>query len=336
MLWIIRRIEIFIKVYDLNNLDFSMNREEPMTDYREPPEPKPIITYIILGINLILYFLMELAGGSTNSDVLIKFGAKVNFLLWTGEYWRLITPIFLHIGITHLLLNSWSLYVFGPIVEKVFGHLKFLIIYLAAGLIGSIMSFIMTPNLSAGASGAIFGLMGALLYFTYSYREVINRHFIINLLLVIGFNIYFGFTNQGIDNYAHLGGLFGGLITSTILGTVNESIFSKVRITFAIVWLAVTISLISLSLQPDETNPDWNFHQGNQAFNAHNYKSAAQYYQKVLAVIPKSEDTHFNLGLTYINTNKIPEAIKEMQTVVKLNPSHQDALTILKELTGSK
>lgn len=319
-----------------NNRNYTNEGNPPFEKIQEPPEPKPIITYILLAINIIFYFLMELAGGSTNSEVLIKFGAKENILIWAGEYWRLITPIFLHIGVTHLILNSWSLYVFGPLVEKVFGRLKFLIIYLLAGLIGSIMSVIMTPNLAAGASGAIFGLMGALLYLSYYYRDAVNRHFVINLVLVILFNIYYGFTNAGIDNYAHLGGLFGGLITSTILGTVHESKFTKVKITLGFLWLTVILALLTLSLQPDEANPQWNFHQGNQAYEAHNYNSSVKYYQMVLKVTPNSVETHYNLGLAYKNLNRREEAIKEFQTVLELDPTRYAAYQFLSELNYAR
>lgn len=292
----------------------------------------PIITYFILAINILIFILTELAGGSTNRDVLIEFGAKDNLLIWSGEYWRLLTPIFLHIGISHLIFNSWALYVFGPTVEMMFGKIKFIIIYLIAGLTGSILSVIMTPSLSAGASGAIFGLMGAMFYFSYHFRHIINRNFVINLLLMLGINIFFGFTTPGIDNYAHLGGLTGGLLTSAVLGTRNEQTLNKIRIFSGVILVSIIILLGVYSVTPDQSSVEWNFTQGNTAFKSNNYTLAESYYLKVLSKEPDSEETHYNLGLTYLQQGKTTLTLKEMKEVLKLAPTNQNAAAIIERI----
>ena len=121
--------------------------------------------------NVILFILMYLFGnGSTNANTLLKFGANYGLLIRNGEYYRLITSAFLHIGLLHLLVNSYSLYVIGPQIESFFGKTKYIIIYLVSAIFGNLLSMLFTDGISAGASGAIFGLLGSMLYFGYHYR----------------------------------------------------------------------------------------------------------------------------------------------------------------------
>lgn len=181
----------------------------------------PFLTYTFLVINIIIFGLMTLAGGSTEQRVLIAFGAKVNSLILEGEVWRLITSIFVHIGVLHLFFNLYALKALGSLAEEMFGHRKFFFIYLLAGLGGSISSFIFSSALSAGASGAIFGLLGALVYYSYKRPSLWKSGLRTNLILVILVNIAFGLIVPGIDNFAHLGGLLTGtLITILIPKTV--------------------------------------------------------------------------------------------------------------------
>ena len=177
----------------------------------------PFLTYTLLGINLIVFLLMTLAGGSTNQNVLIAFGAKVNTLIQAGQIWRFFTSAFIHIGIMHLVFNLYALWALGPLTEESFGHRRFLIIYILSALGGSIASFLFTTALSAGASGAIFGLLGALLYFSYKRPYLWKSGLGMNLIIVIFVNFGFGLLQPGIDNFAHLGGLVTGTITSIVL-----------------------------------------------------------------------------------------------------------------------
>ena len=130
--------------------------------------------------------------------------------------------MFVHANILHLVSNMYALYVIGPIIEKYYGKGKFLLIYLGSGIIGSLFSVVLTNYASVGASGAIFGLFGALLYFGYKYRATLDgflRSSIIPTLLV---NLLLGFMIPGIDVSAHLGGLIGGLLFSYQTGVVNK------------------------------------------------------------------------------------------------------------------
>jgi len=176
------------------------------------------VVYSLMAINILVFLILSIYGGSTNSNTLILFGAKVNFLIERGEYWRLITPIFLHIGFAHLLFNTLALYYLGRLVEGIYGSIRFTFIYLIAGLTGNIASFLLSPHLSAGASGAIFGLFGALLYFGYHHRNFFYRTIGMEIITLLIINLALGFVYLGIDQYAHLGGLIGGGLASLLIG----------------------------------------------------------------------------------------------------------------------
>lgn len=182
----------------------------------------PWITMAIIAINVIMYLITAYlsyiyAGGSIfNSDtnVLVLLGAKVNSLIAQGEYFRLISCMFLHGGIVHLCVNMYSLYAIGPLVEKVYGKTKFIAIYFVSGICASIFSYVFSTSVSIGASGAIFGLLGAVLVFAIKSKEKTGNEFIRSILSVIFINIFIGVTLPNIDNFAHGGGLFGGMIIS--------------------------------------------------------------------------------------------------------------------------
>ena len=176
---------------------------------------------IFIGVNAGVFVLMCLAGGfaitSPDSAVLIGFGAKQNNLIAEQhQYWRLITSIFIHIGIIHLLLNNYALWIIGQEIERIYGSARFVVLYLVTGVIGSIGSFTFNPQAtSAGASGAIFGLFGALAAFAFRYRkeipEFLSREIKRRILPIIAINLVFGFSVRIVDNAAHLGGLLSGV-----------------------------------------------------------------------------------------------------------------------------
>ena len=181
----------------------------------------PIFTYIFLGLQVLLFLLMELYGlgygGSQNLFVLDLFGAKINGRILAGEWWRFITPMFLHIGFFHLFMNSLSLYYLGTTVERIYGNGRFLFIYLFSGFFGTLASFIFTVNPSAGASGAIFGCFGALVYFGIRKPGTFQRMAGSNIIGLLIFNLVLGFIVPTIDNAGHVGGLIGGFLASCIM-----------------------------------------------------------------------------------------------------------------------
>jgi len=198
-----------------NESDFDSPPPSPPSHYLRLPLSKPFFTYILLAAIVIVWIMMSLAGGSTNTQVLIRFGANYGPLILQGEVWRLFTSMFLHIGLTHLAFNAYALYVFGMEMERLYGPDRFIVIYILSGLFGSLASFASRgPNvLSAGASGAIFGIIGMNLAYFLLHRKnfgQLGRQRVMNTLFIIGLNLFFGFTVPGIDNLAHVGGLIAG------------------------------------------------------------------------------------------------------------------------------
>lgn len=176
------------------------------------------LTYIIIAVNAALLIMMELSGGSENIRILLDFGAMNYMLFINGEYYRAFTAMFLHIGIMHFLYNSLSLYIFGSRIEKHYGRTAFLIIYLLSGLLGNFANAALAPDVVlAGASSAIFGLLGAAIAITrLTGKNLDGLNFSTMMIFVIS-GVLFGFMQPNIGNVAHLGGLIGGFILGIII-----------------------------------------------------------------------------------------------------------------------
>ncbi len=213
--------------------DISKKNLEESEMYNNMFKPKkPYLTYALIAINVLVFILMYILGhGSEDNETLINFGANYPLLIKNGEYYRLITSAFLHIGTAHLLCNMYSLYVLGPNIEHFFGRIKFLIIYFLSALFASL--FVMVFNfdkISVGASGAIFGLLGALLYFGYNYRGYIGNSLINQIIPIIVLNLGIGFLTPGISNAAHIGGLIGGVVVAAMVGLgIDEDKSKKIN-----------------------------------------------------------------------------------------------------------
>lgn len=193
------------------------------------------ITWAILILNLAIYLLMvKVAGGGYVNNfihmddigTLIAFGAKTNQLLQDREWFRFVTPIFIHGGLLHLASNSYAIWMIGPLVEKLYGGARFFFIYMAAGIGGVFGSYVgglsRSPNIpGVGASGAIFGLFGLLLIFSYRYRRDLSpglrQSIKSGIVPVIVVNLVIGFSIPSIDNAAHIGGLVSGMALCLIV-----------------------------------------------------------------------------------------------------------------------
>ncbi len=209
---------------------------------------KPIITYILIFINIVMFVLMYMLGnGSENTNTLIDFGANYILLTKAGEYYRLITSGFLHIGVIHLLLNMYSLYIVGTQVEYFYGKVKYIIIYLFSLIMGSLFTVALSSvnTVSAGASGAIFGLLGSILYFGIKYRGYIGNSLVNQIVPVVVLNLIIGFTTPGIGNAAHIGGLIGGYLISMAVGIgIDKKEQRSSRINGIIISAILTIFMI--------------------------------------------------------------------------------------------
>ena len=207
--------------------DINEKTEKENKVYESTFKPKKIIiTNILIGICVILFFITFIASkGESDSLSLLKYGASYAPFVKSGGIHtiRLITCAFLHAGIIHLLFNMYSLYIIGTQLENYVGRIKFLSIYLLSAISGSMMSCIFSNSVSVGASGAIFGLLGALLYFGYHYRLYLGSVLKNQIIPLIIINLMFGFLVSGIDNAAHIGGLIGGYLSMMALGVTGKS-----------------------------------------------------------------------------------------------------------------
>ena len=173
-------------------------------------------TLTLVLINVVVYLLTALASGSFDIriDVLIRYGAKVNELIVEGELYRLLSSAFLHGDFTHILFNMYALFALGKIVEEAMGTGRFLLVYFISALGGGVMSFLFTPNVSVGASGAIFGLLGAVMMMALLGKSGVNRRMFPRILLLLFINLFSGFSSSSIDNFGHIGGLLAGILVS--------------------------------------------------------------------------------------------------------------------------
>ena len=202
-----------------NDINKKTDRENKVYESIFRPK-KIVVTNILIALNVIAFFVIfALSGANLNVLNLLRYGALNSVLVQNGEFWRLITAGFLHGGIFHLIFNMYALYIIGTQIENFAGKWKFLAIYFCSMLTASLMSCVINPNsVSVGASGAIFGLLGALVYFGYHYRLYLGSILRNQIIPLILFNLLLGFMVSGIDNAAHLGGLIGGLLISMALG----------------------------------------------------------------------------------------------------------------------
>ncbi|MBI2965452.1 MAG: rhomboid family intramembrane serine protease [Chloroflexi bacterium] len=181
-----------------------------MPAQRAPGTPA---TWTIAVVNVVVWLLLELNGGSQNVVVLLRFGAKYGPAIADGEYWRLLTAVFIHIGVFHLVANTIGLLIFGGMVERAYGMRAFIVIYVFAGVFGNVASYAAGPTVSAGASGAVFGIVGAFAAYLLANRQVLGdlaRRSLWGVAMIVVINIVFGATVGGVDNWAHLGGLLSG------------------------------------------------------------------------------------------------------------------------------
>ncbi|NUG67446.1 rhomboid family intramembrane serine protease [Lactobacillus mellis] len=213
----------------------------------------PWATYTILLIQVIVFGWEILQGGSENISALVAAGAKVNGLVAQGQWWRLITPIFVHIGWQHILINSLTLYFMGQQLEFLYGPLKFIGLYLLSGIGGNLMSFAFgsSASLSAGASTSLFGLFG--LYVTlgliFRKNEVIrqwSQQFLLLIILNLGTDIFMG----GIDIWGHIGGALTGCLLGFVISVpqMQNSLSRLGRIISIVILLVLAVVLYQIGV----------------------------------------------------------------------------------------
>lgn len=186
-------------------------------------KPEAICTVALIVINIAVFFILTMFGDTEDAVFMLQHGAMYEpYIIEGHEYYRIFTCLFLHFGITHLLNNMVLLGALGWNLELEIGKVRFVIIYFASGIIGNIVSLFYNltleqPAVSAGASGAIFGLMGALLYVVIANRGRLGRLSGRGMLVMVILSLYFGLTSTGVDNLAHIGGLVSGFLLAVLL-----------------------------------------------------------------------------------------------------------------------
>lgn len=208
--------ELFIKLTG----EIGKKSEEEALKAEEVFRSKtPVVTYIIILINFMALLITYMYGYKE----VIYWGANERNSILNGDYYRLFASMFLHSGIMHFLCNSYIIYVIGSQLESFFGKSKFLIIYLFSGVIGNLLSMLLTDGLSVGASGAAFGLLGSIVYFGYHYRVYLGTVIKSQIIPLIVLNLIIGFLTPNIDNAAHIGGLIGGFLITMAVGVKYKS-----------------------------------------------------------------------------------------------------------------
>ncbi|MBI9043096.1 MAG: rhomboid family intramembrane serine protease [Anaerolineaceae bacterium] len=193
----------------------------------EIPKIKPWVTYILLGLTILIYLMQqgsvllfgEIAPGV---DFVSFWGMKINIAIQRGQLWRLFTPMVLHGSVLHIGFNMYALYVLGQQLERFYGPFRFLLLYIIAGFAGNVASFILSPANSLGASTAVFGLIAAQGIFIYKNRSLFGnkaRSMLMNIGSIVMINLILGLS-PGIDNWGHLGGLIGGLMFAWFSGPI--------------------------------------------------------------------------------------------------------------------
>ena len=232
-------LQLFMKITSDINKKNKSNADKAEEIFKPK---KPVVTYVLLGINISIFAIMFLFG--LYDQIINKYATYGPYIV-RGQYYRLITGAFLHADIFHLLFNCYALYIIGSQIESFMGKAKYLIIYLGSALFGSFFSITFSHYASIGASGAIFGLMGAMLYFGYHYRVYLGTTLKSQIIPLIVINLLIGFLSGGsIDNFAHIGGLIGGIMLSIAVGVkYKTSLFERVN-----GWIVTAILLVFLYL----------------------------------------------------------------------------------------
>jgi rhomboid protease GluP len=233
-------LELFVKITEEINekTEREGKRNEDVFKMK-----KPYVTIGLIAINVFVYLLTLLYG----LDAVATYGALYGPAVREGEVYRLLTAAFIHSGLLHLFLNMYALYIIGIQLESFYGSLKYLIIYLFSAIMGSLLSMTFLGNAwSLGASGAIFGLFGALLYFGYHYRVYLGNTLRSQIIPVILLNLFIGLAIPSIDMSAHIGGLFGGIIMSMAVGLKYQTTKME-RINGIIISILAAIFLIYIA-----------------------------------------------------------------------------------------
>lgn len=309
-------------------------------------------TFVFLAINVFIFLLMSFAapGGSENDEVLTAYGAKYNSLINSGEWWRFVTPVFLHIGWIHLLVNMYSLFVLGPYVEKLYGSARFVFFWIATGVAGVVASYLASGSgmrggvlarflfrggdgPSAGASGALFGLIGVLFVFGIKFRhelpEGFKRAFGTGMIPTILINLFIGYTIPYIDNAAHLGGFVAGAVLALFVGYKRPGQRASVAVLWHVLQFAalalVVVSFGQVARHMGDARPRLKDPAESQP------QSNAETIDSYVNALNEGQ-TAFGVAFTKGDTEAAKRAIERLDRVAPLAPQPDQLRLELKQL----
>ena len=320
-----------ILVYESYEEDIAPRGGVPLPNARK----RPVVTWWLLGANVVVWLISSAAGANDDPEVLIDLGAMFGPLIARGEYWRLFTAMFLHAGIVHLAFNAFGLFIFGQLVERTYGHARFLTIYVLAGLSGSVASYLFNSIApGVGASGAVFGVLGALAAFFLAQRNTfgsVARQNLAGLLLFTGVNLVFGFATPGIDNWAHIGGLAAGFglglalapryrLVNTAFGTptglADTNSLSKRLWVFPIAALVLVLGAwLATATLPD--NPYTRIYLAEHFYEQGDYGPALQELDRSVAIDPTAAEAYYLRGKIYADTGNVSRARSELGNAIR-------------------
>ncbi|MBZ5547746.1 MAG: rhomboid family intramembrane serine protease [Acidobacteriia bacterium] len=295
-----------------------------------------VVTQAFFGINVAVFLAMALAGVSIMEPTwqeLVQWQANFAPLTVSGQWWRLLTCVFVHIGIIHIGFNMWCLWDLGRLAESLYGHWTFGSVYLITGVAASVTSAAWHPTgLSAGASGAIFGIAGALIASFYLGEFSLPRAAVAGTLrsvvMFAGYNLVFGAMWGRTDNAAHVGGLVSGLILGALiarLAPTRDEPFRRVAV------LLVGLLLVAGGITWLHRSRAYIFSMDHarQSLAVGNTDDAIPRLETVVRQHPDYAPAHFELARAYVIKRDFAKAEMELKRVIELNPRNEGAFYVL-------
>lgn len=296
-----------------------------------------IVTQAIFGINVAVFLAMLFAGVSIldhpASRDLIRWGANFGPYTLGGQWWRLLTCVFIHGSFLHIAFNMWCLWSLGELAEALYGHWMFGAVYLISGVASSLVSVWWNPQvLSVGASGAIFGIAGALVASFYlgefSLPTAAIKGTLRSVVLFVGYNLFFGAVAHGIDNAAHIGGLVSGLILGALIARVAPSRDEPLR---RVGVLLVGVLLVGLGVRWMQHSRSYLVHaqSGARLLAEHKNEEAIAELQTSLRLRPDFLPARFELARAYFFKGDLPNTEAELKRLIAASPQDERALSFL-------
>jgi len=286
------------------------------------------LTQVILGANAMVFVAMVIASGPSldfTGQVMDHFGANYGPATLSGQWWRLLTYMFLHGGLMHIAFNMWCLWDLGQLCESLYGKATFAALYLITGVAGGLASIAWNPGvLSVGASGAIFGLAGALIASFYlgefSLPKVAIQATLRSLVFFVGFNVLFGSLSPGIDNACHTGGLVSGLILGALIARFAPEHDRPGKRIIAVLFMVLILAGSGLAVS--------RWRGAGLGFERSSIRSVDRMIdalQKKIQKNPQDASAHYALAHQYFLKGQVPDAEAELKRVLELQPQNSDA-----------